>query len=75
VCFVAFAIFTTSLITGIWWINIFTMILGLIFKYHGDNIVFPQYARVHKERKEKLQEMLEKRQEKNCNYLRNKRKK
>lgn len=75
VCFAAFFIFTTSLITQQWWLNIFTMILGLAFKYRGDKIVFPQYAKLRKQREAKLQAYLDKRQEKNNNYVRNKRNK
>lgn len=75
VCFVAFLIFTTSLITHLWWINIFTMILGLAFKHYGDDIVFPQYAKERKEQEKRVNAFLNKRQEDNINYIRNKRKK
>ena len=73
VCFVAFFIFTSSLITQAWWLNIFTMILGLAFKYYGDPICFPERTKIRKEREEKMQTYLDKRQEKNISYLRNKR--
>lgn len=73
VCFVAFLLFTTSLITKMWWLNIFTMILGLAFKYYGDSVCFPERAKQRKEREEKVQTYLEKRQELNSSYVRNKR--
>ncbi|WP_297820147.1 hypothetical protein [uncultured Lactobacillus sp.] len=73
VCFVAFFIFTTSLITKLWWLNIFTMILGLLFKYFGDAICFPERAKLKRVREEKMQSYLDKRQEMNSNYVRNKR--
>lgn len=73
VCFAAFSIFTTSLVTKIWWLNIFTMILGLAFKYYGDEVCFPERAKLRKEREAKMQTYLNKRQEKNSNYLHNKR--
>lgn len=73
VCFAAFFIFTSSLITKMWWLNIFTMILGLAFKYYGDPVCFPERAKERKVREEKMQAYLNKRQEMNSNYVRNKR--
>ena len=67
VCFIAFLTFTISLMTKMWWLNIFTMILGLAFKYYGDDVVFPQYVKQRQVREEKLQEYLDKRQEQNYN--------
>ncbi|EFD99565.1 hypothetical protein HMPREF0891_1388 [Lactobacillus crispatus 214-1] len=49
------------------------MILGLAFKYYGDPICFPERTKIRKEREEKMQTYLDKRQEKNISYLRNKR--
>lgn len=49
------------------------MILGLAFKYYGDEICFPERAKLRKEREAKMQTYLNKRQEMNSNYVRNKR--
>lgn len=69
VCFIAFLIFTVSLITHMWWLNIFTMLLGLAFEYKGDKIVFPQYAKLQKQREANFQKYLDKRQERNMSYI------
>ena len=49
------------------------MILGLAFKYYGDPVCFPERAKERKVREEKMQAYLDKRQEMNSNYVRNKR--
>lgn len=56
-----------------WWLNVFTMVLGLAFKYYGDPIYFPERAKLRKQREEKMQAYLDKRQELNSSYVRNKR--
>ncbi|WP_319425710.1 hypothetical protein [Lactobacillus crispatus] len=49
------------------------MVLGLAFKYYGDPICFPERAKLRKQREEKMQAYLDKRQELNSSYVRNKR--
>lgn len=57
ISFITFLLFTVSIYTKLYWLNIFVIALGLLVNKKGTDILFPNYVRKREQARETLEKI------------------